>query len=332
MSDAIVKYSHDVAACIFMHQFIGLDAVIAALNRWRPYHRSHISRMRMDRFNRIIQLESFTVFILGAKQQSVPIRMYNPLLLPAIGLTQHRLVVSRGTNVNYMLRVLSESGLIPANGADTVYISTSGAWRLQKYETMGSIGAGNLSHFYLRTLFLGSSGMFLPSLHLRNILKVLLLVDTGTTHNTVGSSGSRSKRHIFATARITDPSNSEQQVLSSHKAAADAERAAVAARAAAARLAPKPVVQVGESRTAAAHPEQAPEVNMTLSDTHPSPSATSQSHSISQRLGSRSTTPALQFPSSDDDAEGVVKRPKGKRKAIGMSDHKNLIYHASCTV
>ena len=224
-----------------------------------------------------------------------------------------------------MLRVLSESGLIPANGADTVYISTSGARRLQKYETMGSIGAGNLSHFYLRTLFPGGSGMFLRSLHLQklNILTVLLLVDTGTTHNTVGSSGSHSKRHIFATARITDPSNSEQQVLSSHKAAADVERAAVAARAAAARLAPKPVVQVGESRTAAAHPEQAPEVNMTLSDTHQSPLATSQSHSISQRLGSRSTTPALQFPSSDDDAEGVVKRPKGKRKAIGMSDHKN---------
>ena len=94
MSDAIVKYSHDVAACIFMHQFIGLDAVIAALNQRHPYHRSHISRMRMDRFNRIIQLESFTVFILGAKQQSVPICMYNPLLLPASGLTQHRLVVS----------------------------------------------------------------------------------------------------------------------------------------------------------------------------------------------------------------------------------------------
>jgi hypothetical protein len=83
MLDAIVKYSHD-AACIFLHQFFGLNAVIAALNRWCHYHRSHISHMRLDRFNHIIQLKSFTIFVLGAKQQSLPICMHHPFPLPAI--------------------------------------------------------------------------------------------------------------------------------------------------------------------------------------------------------------------------------------------------------
>ena len=77
MSNAIIKCSHD-AACLFMHQFIGLDVVIAALNQQHRYHRSHISHMRSDRFTRIMQLKCFTVFILGAKQQSVPVRMCHP--------------------------------------------------------------------------------------------------------------------------------------------------------------------------------------------------------------------------------------------------------------
>ena len=55
------------------------------------------------------------------------------------------------------------------------------------------------------------------------------------TNNTAELSGSHSKCSIIPTAQITNPSNSEQQVLSSHKAAADAERVAAAAHAMAAQ-------------------------------------------------------------------------------------------------
>ena len=80
------------------------------------------------------------------------------------------------------------------------------------------------------TRFLGGSCIFICSLHLPIILMLLQM-----TNNTAELSGSHSKCSIIPTAQITNPSNSEQQVLSSHKAAADAERVAAAAHAMAAQ-------------------------------------------------------------------------------------------------
>ena len=110
--------------------------------------------------------------------------------------------------------------------------------------------------------------------------------DTGTNHTAAESSGSRSKRSIFPTARIIDPANTEQPLLSSHKAAADAAIAR------------------------AAEAQQARELSRASSAGPSDISIVPQSPPVSQSFGSQSTSPGVQ--SDSDEVKEVVKPPKGK--------------------
>lgn len=85
------------------------------------------------------------------------------------------------------------------------HISTSGAWHLQNHKTMDSIGAGNLTHFYLQLyiqVFRYVISFNIPPIHSQGF------VDAGT-YNAAESSGSCSKCSIVPTAQMTDLSNSE---------------------------------------------------------------------------------------------------------------------------
>lgn len=125
------------------------------------------------------------------------------------------------------------------------------------------------------------------------------MIDLGATE--IDSSdplaGTRPKRSIFPTAKLTDANNSSKPALKSHRAVADAQRTADARKAADAA-----VVSAGANVSASSL--ETPLLSL--------------SRSSSQVLPSRGTSPSTRPVSSDDELEESVRAPKGKRKAIGM--------------
>lgn len=117
--------------------------------------------------------------------------------------------------------------------------------------------------------------------------------------------GTRPKRSILPTAKVTDASNSSKPALKSHKAAADAQRAAEARKAAG--------LKAQQAADAAA---DSPNTNISARPLNTP--AFSLSCSSSQVLRSRNTSPGTRSVSSNDEPEESVRPPKGKRKAIGM--------------
>jgi hypothetical protein len=61
------------AAYLLFPQFLGFGKFFVCFGRRYRYHRTHISRMRDDRFRRLMHGNHFTIFVLGASDKSVPI-------------------------------------------------------------------------------------------------------------------------------------------------------------------------------------------------------------------------------------------------------------------
>jgi len=122
-------------------------------------------------------------------------------------------------------------GFLPHNTIHSLYTSTSRFRRLAGTDHMGSLGAGSLTHFHLRSYLLGGSGIWIHVIrHLVSCIFTNFLSATNTHNlNSGEASGSRPRRNIAPTAKLLDPSNTEAPALSSHQAAVDAQRAAVAA-------------------------------------------------------------------------------------------------------
>ena len=117
--------------------------------------------------------------------------------------------------------------------------------------------------------------------------------------------GIRPKCSIFPTAKVTDASNSSKPALKSHKAAADAQRAAEARKAV-----------EREAQQAADAVQDRADTDAPAGPVPPPP--ISLSRSSSQVILSRNTSPGTHIVSSEDEPEECVRPPKGKRKAIGM--------------
>lgn len=104
---------------------------------------------------------------------------------------------------------------------------------------------------------------------------------------------------------MTDASNLSKPALKSHKAAADAQRAAEAQKA----------VELKAQQAADAATDS---TDANVSARPLDPPLTSLSRSTSQVLPSRNTSPGTRSVSYSDEPEESVRPPKGKRKAIGM--------------
>jgi hypothetical protein len=64
---------------LFPRQILIKRAFDLLTTRYR-YHQSHVSRMRLDRLNRLHQANVFTVFVLGPDNESIPICKHFPCI------------------------------------------------------------------------------------------------------------------------------------------------------------------------------------------------------------------------------------------------------------
>jgi hypothetical protein len=67
----------DFAASIICPRLLALHQLFGSFLPRRIYHRTHVSRMRADRYARLVHLRYFTIFVIGVSDRSVPIREYD---------------------------------------------------------------------------------------------------------------------------------------------------------------------------------------------------------------------------------------------------------------
>ncbi|KAF7986747.1 hypothetical protein HWV62_20320 [Athelia sp. TMB] len=106
-----------------------------------PRHRTHISQMRMDRYKRLVEGGTFTMFVQGAGSSTIP------------------LVVNKNTTTTEIMEILAQRRLIPSNFHEDYLLASckSQKYRIPGWETMGQLGIGSLGHLHLRVKLLGGS-------------------------------------------------------------------------------------------------------------------------------------------------------------------------------
>ena len=72
------------AASIVFPRFLALHRLFGSFLPRRLHHRTHISRMRADGFERLVHRGYFTIFVLGVSSKSVPVREYLTNILMAL--------------------------------------------------------------------------------------------------------------------------------------------------------------------------------------------------------------------------------------------------------
>jgi len=224
-------------ASIIFPRFLALHRLFGSFLPRRIYHRTHVSRMRHDRFGRLVNQGYFTIFVLGVSDKSVPIRecCANAYIVPWFSLP---LVVTARTTIDDILITLQNNGLFhPTDIGYALYTATSRFRQLTGTTTLGDLRAGPQTHFHLRYLLLGGVSMYL---RMSIIYPVVILMHTlgriiSDSDGEIAASSGRPARSKVATIKITDPSNRSALALSSHRdAALAAQRAAAAALATAA--------------------------------------------------------------------------------------------------
>ncbi|KAJ7825139.1 hypothetical protein B0H14DRAFT_2596794 [Mycena olivaceomarginata] len=116
------------------------------------YHRSHWSHIRSDRFRRLVDNGTMTIFVRGAHRRTVPILFSFA-------------VVSKDSTIDYVLDTLRMRGHIPKNSHRSHSLYMPGRFRrLFGYLTMAELNLGSLSHPDIRVRVLGGSNTGIDSL------------------------------------------------------------------------------------------------------------------------------------------------------------------------
>jgi hypothetical protein len=153
-------------------------------------------------------------------------------------------VVTAQTTIDDILITLQNRGLFhPTDIGYGLYTAASRFRRLVGATTVGDLRSGPQTHFHLRYLLLGGSGMYLP----HNILSLSIILTYSSGRIVSNSDGEeatateRPKRSRTAASKVVDPSNRSTPALTSHRDAATAAKLAaakvLAAKAAAAAVA-----------------------------------------------------------------------------------------------
>ena len=128
-------------------------------HRWE--HRSHISFMRQDRVHRFLNEQPFTVFVLGASQVSVPIGTLWTLFSKTL-ISSRNEVVTTSSTIDDLMDTLVQCRVIPADYHGIYGLGYGRSGQLWGSSTIESLGAGLLSHFYLRVRVCGGTGKLFP--------------------------------------------------------------------------------------------------------------------------------------------------------------------------
>ena len=144
-------------------QFLSFDrfcGTMIAPDRVPPRHRTHISRMRLDRYKRLVEGGTFTMFVQGAGSSTVPLGMFSrdSIALEA-DIQCFILVVNNNTTTTEIMEILAKRRLIPSNFHEDYLLASckSRKYRIPGWETMGQLGIGSLGHLHLRVKLLGGS-------------------------------------------------------------------------------------------------------------------------------------------------------------------------------
>ncbi|KAJ7301364.1 hypothetical protein DFH08DRAFT_827634 [Mycena albidolilacea] len=109
------------------------------------YHRSHWSHIRSDRFRRLVDNGTMSIFVQGAHRRTVPI-LFSFAVVP------------KDSTINYVLDTLRMRGHIPINSHRSHSLYMPGRLRrLFGYLTMAELNLGSLSHLEIRVRILGGS-------------------------------------------------------------------------------------------------------------------------------------------------------------------------------
>jgi hypothetical protein len=107
------------AASIIFPRFLALHQLFGLFLPRRLYHRTHISCMRADWFERLVHQGYFTIFVLSVSSKSVPIcECLNQISLWCYSVLIFFLVVNDKTTVNNILITLQQCGLFHSNDSD----------------------------------------------------------------------------------------------------------------------------------------------------------------------------------------------------------------------
>lgn len=131
---------------------------MVAPKRFPPRHRSHISRMRSDRYSQLIKQDRFTMFVQGAGAKSVP------------------LVVNKNTTTAEIMDTLAQRHLIPSDYHSDYLLASCKhpKYVVPGWETMSQLGIESLSHLHLRVRLLGGSSKSNPIACLHRLMYYLL--------------------------------------------------------------------------------------------------------------------------------------------------------------
>ena len=119
--------------------------------------------MRKDRFQKFLNEHPFTIFILGVGRVSIPVGLLRIHYLWNAFL-EHPPVVTASSTVDDVMSILTHRQLIPVDYHGIYVLSYNHISLLCGSSTMASLGAGSLSHLYLRTCIYGGASTWLNTL------------------------------------------------------------------------------------------------------------------------------------------------------------------------
>jgi len=109
---SLSAFTHFAASIIFP-RFLALHQLFSSFLPRRLYHRTHVSRMRADRFERLVHRGSFTIFVLGVSSKSVPIRECSTNIFMAILFTFLLISCQRSNNSQRYIDYLATAWPFP---------------------------------------------------------------------------------------------------------------------------------------------------------------------------------------------------------------------------
>ena len=135
--------------------------VLYAVSQHVQKHHSHISFMQQDRVQRFLNEKPYTVFVLGAGQTSISVGSLRAFISRMLFSSQCK-VVTPSLTINNIMDILVQHQVIPTDYHDVYTLGYGHVGLLQGSLMIASLGAGSLSHFYLRTCVCGgASRLFL---------------------------------------------------------------------------------------------------------------------------------------------------------------------------